>query len=170
MRPLVEATVADETGAMKATFFNQPWLVNKYPAGTRLVLHGKFEARNRFRVQAHAPTAEAATGGGAVAHYPATEGLSSTQILALVRRHAAAIDDVLEPLPAELRVPRAAAGSLAPRCAPRISPSGDGRPGARRAGGWPSTSCCSSSWRCCRRRQRRRGEQHSARAGRRAPS
>ena len=27
MRPLVEATVADETGAMKATFFNQPWLV-----------------------------------------------------------------------------------------------------------------------------------------------
>ncbi|HXD64964.1 MAG TPA: OB-fold nucleic acid binding domain-containing protein, partial [Solirubrobacteraceae bacterium] len=51
MRPLVEATVADGTGAMKATFFNQPWLASKYPAGTRLVLHGKFEARNRFRVQ-----------------------------------------------------------------------------------------------------------------------
>jgi ATP-dependent DNA helicase RecG len=104
MRPLVEATVADDTGTMKATFFNQPWLVNKYPAGTRLVLHGKFEARNRFRVQAHARTAEAATGSGAVAHYPASEGLSSTQILALVRKHAAVIDDVLEPLPAGLRV------------------------------------------------------------------
>ena len=61
---------------MKATFFNQPWLVQRYPPGTRLVLHGKFEARNRFRVQAHALTAEAATGGEAVAHYPATEGLS----------------------------------------------------------------------------------------------
>ena len=36
-------------------------------------------------VQAHAPTGEAATGAEAVAHYPATEGLSSTQILALVR-------------------------------------------------------------------------------------
>jgi ATP-dependent DNA helicase RecG len=105
MRPLVEATVADDTGPMKVTFFNQPWLVQKYPQGTRLVLHGKFEARNRFRVQAHAPTSEAATGGdtAAVAHYPATEGLSSTQILALVREHAAALGDVLEPLPAALR-------------------------------------------------------------------
>ncbi len=103
MRPLVEATVADETAPMKATFFNQPWLVQKYPAGTRLVLHGKFEARNRFRVQGHAPTEEATTGADAVAHYPATEGLSSTQILALVRAHAAALGDVLEPLPSRMR-------------------------------------------------------------------
>jgi ATP-dependent DNA helicase RecG len=104
MRPLVEATVADDTGTMKVTFFNQPWLVNKYPAGTRLVLHGKFEARNRFRVQGHAPTTEATTGTDTVAHYPATEGLSSTIILAMVREHADAIADVLEPLPASLRV------------------------------------------------------------------
>ena len=104
MRPLVEATVADNTGAMKATFFNQPWLVQRYPSGTRLVLHGKCEARNRFRVQGHARTAEATTGGDAVAHYPATEGLSSTQILALVRKHGGAIDDVIEPLPAALLV------------------------------------------------------------------
>ena len=88
MRPLVEATVADGTGAMKVAFFNQPWLAQKYPAGTRLVLHGKYQARNRFSVQAHARTAEAAAGADSVAHYPATEGLSSTQILALVRRHA----------------------------------------------------------------------------------
>jgi ATP-dependent DNA helicase RecG len=103
MRPLVEATVADDTGVMKATFFNQPWLVQKYPTGTRLVLHGKYEARNRFRVQGHAPTTEATTGGDAVAHYPATEGLSSTMIHALVREHASDIADVLEPLPASLR-------------------------------------------------------------------
>ena len=56
MRPLVEATVADDSGPMKATFFNQPWLVQKYPVGTGLVLHGKYEARNRFRVQGHAQT------------------------------------------------------------------------------------------------------------------
>jgi ATP-dependent DNA helicase RecG len=105
MRPLVEATVADQSGSMKVTFFNQPWLVQRYRTGTRLVLHGKFEARNRFQVQAHAVTAEAAAGADseAVAHYPATEGLSSTEILALVRRHATAIADVLEPLPAALR-------------------------------------------------------------------
>ena len=39
-----------------------------------------------------------------MAHYPATEGLSSTEILALVREHAAALADVIEPLPATLRV------------------------------------------------------------------
>ncbi len=104
MRPIVEATVADDTGVMQATFFNQPWLVTRYPAGTRLVLHGKYQARNRFGVQAHAITSEALAGAEAVAHYPATEGLSSTQILALVRTHAGTLADVLEPLPAELRV------------------------------------------------------------------
>jgi ATP-dependent DNA helicase RecG len=103
MRPLVEATVADATGSMKATFFNQPWLVQKYPPGARLVLHGKFETRNRFRVQGHARTTEAVAGAEAVGHYPATEGLSSTQILALVREHAQALHDVAEPLPAALK-------------------------------------------------------------------
>ncbi|HEX8101570.1 MAG TPA: DEAD/DEAH box helicase, partial [Solirubrobacteraceae bacterium] len=105
MKPLVEATVADETGVMKAAFFNQPWLQHKYPGGTRLVLHGKYEARNRFRVQQHAPTDEAAGGGGdGVAHYPATDGLTSTQILSLVHAHAGAVLDTLEPLPARMRV------------------------------------------------------------------
>jgi ATP-dependent DNA helicase RecG len=111
MRPLVEATVADGTGAMSVTFFNQPWLVDRYPAGTRLMLHGKADPRGRFTVQGHAPTdaapvagtGEAAAGPG-VAHYPATEGLSSTQILALVQEHAASFDDVLDPLPAVLRL------------------------------------------------------------------
>jgi ATP-dependent DNA helicase RecG len=104
MRPLVEATVGDGTGLMKATFFNQPWLVNRYQTGTRLMLHGKYRGRNRFAVQAHALTAEPLGAAHAVAHYPATEGLSSTQILALVNEHAAALSDVVDPLPARLRV------------------------------------------------------------------
>jgi ATP-dependent DNA helicase RecG len=109
MRPLVEATVADESGAMKATFFNQPWLAQRYPVGTRLALHGKFEGRSRFRVQAHARTSDAVISGSdpahpEVAHYPATDGLSSTQILALVNEHRTAFDAVTEPLPARLRV------------------------------------------------------------------
>ena len=33
MKPLVEATVVDATGIMKATFFNQPWLERKYTPG-----------------------------------------------------------------------------------------------------------------------------------------
>jgi ATP-dependent DNA helicase RecG len=104
MRPLVEAVVADETGTMKATFFNQPWLERKYRPGTRLLLQGKFEARNRFRVQSHAESAEAVGAAGSdMATYPATEGLSSTQILALVREHRAEAPEALEPLPARLR-------------------------------------------------------------------
>src|SRR3712207_7646781 len=49
MKPLVEATVADATGVMKATFFNQPWLERQYRPGTRLMLQGKYQGRNRFR-------------------------------------------------------------------------------------------------------------------------
>src|SRR5256714_10583004 len=74
MRPLVEATVADATGPMKATFFNQPSLQRKYPPGTRLVLHGNDRGRNAFSVQSHAPTAGAVAGDGAVGPHPASEG------------------------------------------------------------------------------------------------
>ena len=84
MRPLVEATVADATGPMRATFFNQPWLAQRYRPGTRLVLHGTYQGRNGFRVATHATTDEASPGTDEVSHYAATEGLSSTQILALV--------------------------------------------------------------------------------------
>ena len=103
MKPLVEAVVADETGMMKATFFNQPWLARKYPKGTRLVLHGKLAARNAFRVEGHAPTAESTGSGQEVAHYPATIGLSSTQILALVRAHLDAAHHAVDPLPTRAR-------------------------------------------------------------------
>jgi ATP-dependent DNA helicase RecG len=103
MRPLVEATVADETGLMGATFFNQPWLERKYRPGTRLALTGKYEGRNRFRVQQHAPTNEAAGTSDDVAVYPATEGITSTQILTLVNEHLQTVFDTLEPLPGRLR-------------------------------------------------------------------
>jgi ATP-dependent DNA helicase RecG len=111
MKPLVEATVADATGTLRVTFFNQPWLADRYPAGTRLMLHGKAGDRGRFTVQGHAPTDTAPASAGedtgarpGVAHYPATDGLSSTQILALVQEHAVSFDDVIEPLPAALRL------------------------------------------------------------------
>jgi len=152
MRPLVQATVFDETGSMRVTFFNQPWLLSRYPAGTRLLLHGKAEARGGFRVSHHAEvdaaTVPAARGlpgddpqpsreragtrqsdqdqgvlpephGGApegavdghgthgvdqmVSHYPAAEGITSTQILGLVRGARAHLTDVPEPLPGRLR-------------------------------------------------------------------
>ncbi|HLB20559.1 MAG TPA: ATP-dependent DNA helicase RecG [Solirubrobacteraceae bacterium] len=138
MRPLVQATVHDATGSMRATFFNQPWLVERYPPGTHLVLHGKADRRGGFRVSHHAIGAQlaladadlvagavgagderagsgqrdaAAAGtrgdeaaGGAVAHYAASEGVSSTQILTLVQGVRERLADVPEPLPAQTRV------------------------------------------------------------------
>ena len=137
MRPLVQATVHDATGSMRATFFNQPWLVERYPPGTHLVLHGKADQRGGFRVSHHAigaqlaiadsrpgeageageaedalpgPSTQQRGGGddaaarGAVAHYAASEGVSSTQILALVQGVRARLADVPEPLPAGMRV------------------------------------------------------------------
>jgi ATP-dependent DNA helicase RecG len=111
MRPLVEATVADLSGTMRATFFNQPWLLQRYSPGTRLLLHGKADARGGFRVSHHAVCADGAVGvaagpgeGDAVAHYPAAEGISSTQILTLVQALGDALVDVTEALSAATRV------------------------------------------------------------------
>jgi ATP-dependent DNA helicase RecG len=119
MRPLVEATVFDASGTMRATFFNQPWLAERYPPGTRLLLHGKADDRQGFRVSHHAEILGGETDPGAppsgdadpvqgaaetVAHYPAAQGISSTQILTLVRGASAALADVPEPLSAATRV------------------------------------------------------------------
>jgi ATP-dependent DNA helicase RecG len=103
MKPLVEATVSDGTGIMKATFFNQPWLSAAYPVGTRLMLSGKFQGSARFRVNQHAKTDAVAAVGSEAAQYPATKGITSTQLLAAVQAHRGAIHDVVDPLPLALR-------------------------------------------------------------------
>lgn len=104
MRPLVEAVVADDSGAVKATFFNQPWLVRRYPAGSRLLLHGRLRTRGNFNVEAHARTNEPlGASTRVVSHYAGTDGLSSTQIHSLVRAHELGLREVIEPLPAALR-------------------------------------------------------------------
>ena len=113
MRPLVEARVADATGGMRATFFNQPWLAERYPPGTALLLHGRADGRGGFTVSHHAlaaaagpaaPAAGEAQDARMVAHYPASEGITSTQILTLVQRERGALRDVVEMLPARVRV------------------------------------------------------------------
>ena len=114
MKPLVEATVFDATGSMRVTFFNQPWLVQRYEPGTRLVLHGKATERGTFNVAHHALGGDSSAypaldetdedGPGEIAHYPATEGVSSTQILTLVQSVSGALGEVHEALGAAMRV------------------------------------------------------------------
>ena len=106
MKPLVTAVVADATGTMEATFFNQPWLQRRYGPGTRLLLSGKYQARNRFRVQFHAETGEeVGAASDEMATYPATDGLSTTQILALARQWRGAAQVI------SLEIPLAQAGA-----------------------------------------------------------
>ena len=103
MKPRVEATVADHSGSTRISFFNQPWLAQRYPAGTRLLLTVRTDTRGRISVTAHAPTELQAAAEAQVAQYPASEGIDSTRILALIQEHRAEIADTPEPLPARLR-------------------------------------------------------------------
>jgi ATP-dependent DNA helicase RecG len=140
-RSVAEARIRDESGAIGAVFFNQPWLVRRYAPGTRLLLHGKVDARRRLQVWSHALEAAPPTepspaasdgqdGGGtpppsgcagwdaeptggdgraaieqadSIPHYPAADGVTSTQLAALVRRARPSLAEVVEPLPARLR-------------------------------------------------------------------
>jgi ATP-dependent DNA helicase RecG len=112
MRPLVEAVVFDASASMRATFFNQPWLLERYQPGTRLLLHGKADGRGGFRVSHHAPASETAGptvpeepgANRSVAHYPAADGVTSTQILTLVQGVRHALADVGDFLSAAARV------------------------------------------------------------------
>jgi ATP-dependent DNA helicase RecG len=90
---LLECQVADESGSLKAVWFNQEYLVDQLTEGTRVLLRGKLEkssAGTAFRVSAHEITKEdgGLEGGrhttGLVPVYPATEGLSTRRIRDLV--------------------------------------------------------------------------------------
>jgi ATP-dependent DNA helicase RecG len=99
------ATVFDESGPLKAVWFNQPWLVDRLPPGTRLVLHGRFKGHSRgLTVSEHETSTGSAHTTGVVPVYPATENLKSTKIRELVWNQRAAIHHVVEPLPAWLRL------------------------------------------------------------------
>ncbi|MEA2353531.1 MAG: ATP-dependent helicase RecG, partial [Thermoleophilaceae bacterium] len=49
-RSRAEATIADDSGVVKAIWFNQPWVADQLEPGARLVLHGRRKDRNQFWV------------------------------------------------------------------------------------------------------------------------
>ncbi len=104
---IVEATVADESGPMKATFFNQPWLKDRYPPGTLLVLHGRYTGSNRFNVseheQAKGASADDLHSTGLVPVYPASEGIPAPRMRELVFEQRGLEREVIEPLPSRMR-------------------------------------------------------------------
>jgi ATP-dependent DNA helicase RecG len=101
---IVSARVADATGSISATWFNQPWLADRLQPGTHVRLRGKL-GRHGFDVKTY-DLGEARATADFAPVYAASEQLPSTRIRELVRVALGAhAGDVLDPLPAELDLP-----------------------------------------------------------------
>jgi ATP-dependent DNA helicase RecG len=103
-RTLVTAVVRDDAGQISASFFNQPWLLEKLTPGTPLRLRGKL-GKFGFDVKSY-DIGEARRTADHAPVYPASEQIPSTRLRELVRlalaQHAGSFPD---PLPAELELP-----------------------------------------------------------------
>ncbi len=101
---IVTAQVADATGSVPVSFFNQPWLVDQLAPGTQVRLRGRLGTRG-FEVRSF-DTGEARSTADYAPVYGASEQISSARLRELVRGALAAhAADVLDPLPAELDLP-----------------------------------------------------------------
>src|SRR4051812_4056502 len=103
-RSLVVAQIADETGSISASWFNQPWILDRLKPGTSVRLRGKL-GRYGFDVKSY-DVGEARATADFAPVYGASEAVPSWRLRELTR---AALDghaaDVLDPLPAELELP-----------------------------------------------------------------
>ena len=106
LRAIVEAEVADESGPMKAVWFNQAWIAEKLKPGVKVLMHGKLE-RSSFRVEAHELVGDGSGRGlhttGIVPVHPATDRLKPAVLREWADQALAAAPNALEPLPAEVR-------------------------------------------------------------------
>jgi ATP-dependent DNA helicase RecG len=108
---IVEARVADETGPLRAVWFNQAYLVDQLAEGTVALLRGRLESGRdgpTFRVSEHELVRSGDEGvgrhtTGLVPVYPATEGLSARRIRELAFKLRGEERNSIEPLPARLR-------------------------------------------------------------------
>jgi ATP-dependent DNA helicase RecG len=98
---ILTATVFDDTGSIKATWFNQPWLENRLQPGTEIRLRGRSN-RYGFAVSSYDLDGELETAAFAPV-YPATEDLAQKRLRELRAQVLGFVRDVGEPLPAGLR-------------------------------------------------------------------
>jgi ATP-dependent DNA helicase RecG len=97
---ILTARIADETGEIKATWFNQPWLEAKLVAGTRIRVRGRAN-RHGFAVSSYDLDGEAETGDFAPV-YPASEDVTQKKLRDLHAQALERVGDVGEDLPAVL--------------------------------------------------------------------
>jgi ATP-dependent DNA helicase RecG len=110
---IVGVKVGDESGHVRATWFNQPWVAAKLTKGTQLLLTGKLTGRgfavNEWELVSSGPRVHA---GGAelIPVHPATEQLSPAKIREWVEQAVGWAPNAIEGLPGELRARRSLAG------------------------------------------------------------
>ena len=104
-----QAVLSDETGNIRATWFNNPWVASQLKHGAKVALSGKVNAF-RGSLVFEAPEYEILDGSDDLVHtgrlvpvYPSTQGLSQRVLRSLVKRALdATIDRVEEFLPPDL--------------------------------------------------------------------
>jgi ATP-dependent DNA helicase RecG len=98
---ILTARVADETGEIKATWFNQPWVEGRLARGARVRLRGRSN-RFGFAVSSYDLEGEEETADFAPV-YPATEDLSQKKLRDLRAQVLDFVRDAGEPVPAAVR-------------------------------------------------------------------
>ncbi len=133
---ILSVKVGDESGTVRATWFNQPWLASKLTEGTQMLLTGSMDKRG-FRVSEYEfiavgprvlsqeeggtagspravldppPPAPPAGEAALIPVHPGTEQLKPQRLRQWMEQAMRSVGNVLEPLPAELRVRRDLAG------------------------------------------------------------
>jgi ATP-dependent DNA helicase RecG len=105
---ILSVKVGDESGSIRATWFNQPWVAPKLTPGARLLLTGSADKRG-LRVSEHELTD--APSEGLVPVHPATEQLKAPRIRQWMEQAMRWVGNVPEPLPAALRARRGLAAA-----------------------------------------------------------
>ncbi|HXF73592.1 MAG TPA: ATP-dependent DNA helicase RecG [Actinomycetota bacterium] len=103
--PIVTVVLADGTGYLELTFFNQPWAARTYRAGMELAASGvvgrygrSLQLRNQ-EVEILRAEADAVHTARITPVHPATEGVTTRTIRELVHRALARIPEIPDPLP-----------------------------------------------------------------------
>ena len=97
-----KATVRDASGSIPAVWFNQPWLVERLPPGTRVRLRGQLR-RGELSVRSYDAGGDASATADYAPVYPATEDVPPQQLRELVEAALPLARGLPDPLPAALR-------------------------------------------------------------------
>jgi ATP-dependent DNA helicase RecG len=110
---MTSVKVGDESGSIRATWFNQPWVAEKLEPGTKLLITGRVSGKGMAVSEYEVvPGGGTADDGGTelMPVHPATEDLPPRRIREWAEQAVRWAPNVIEGLPAELRVRRGLAG------------------------------------------------------------